>query len=188
MIIGITGRIGTGKTTLAGIFEKRGFLRIDADEIYHNLRVSSPEMNDEIKTRLGTLDNKEILDLIKDDKSAHMELNDITHKFVIDEIDNIILNNDEKGIVLDVPVPVKRGFLDTAEFVIVTDCSIAEQIERIMKRDGLTKVEAEGKVSIQSDSKFYSSLGDYVINTEHMGANDLEILADKVIFGKYLLD
>ena len=54
MIVGVTGRIATGKTTVSKILGEKNFLRIDADKIYHELRKTSEPMKDELKKRFGS--------------------------------------------------------------------------------------------------------------------------------------
>ncbi|MDX1358945.1 MAG: dephospho-CoA kinase [Clostridia bacterium] len=181
MIIGITGRIATGKSTLAGVFSEMGFLLIDADEIYHNLLETSDEMKNEILNRFGTLDRRNLFKRIKDDENSLSELNEITHKYVLSEINQIIAKNDGSDIVMDVPIPVEHGFLDISDEVIVTTCSRDTQISRLVERDGISKSKAAAKIAIQLTSDYYESLGGTVVNTECMDMGDLRIFASGFI-------
>jgi dephospho-CoA kinase len=177
MIIGITGRIATGKSTLAGIFSEMGFLLIDADEIYHNLLEKSDEMKNEILRRFGTVDRGNLFKMIKDDKNSLAELNEITHKYVISEIKEIIANNNGRNMVMDVPIPVEHGFLDVSDEVIVTTCSRDTQARRLVERDGISKSRAAAKISIQLAPDYYESIGGTVVNTDGMDIGDLRIFA-----------
>jgi len=179
MIIGVTGRIATGKTTVANIFEKKGFFRIDADKVYNDLRKSSEIMNIEILSRFGSLDKSIILKKIKNDKSALSDLNKITHKYVVREIEKLVKVNHKNNIILDVPVPVERGFSDLADLIIVTNCNRNTQINRIMKRDGENSTSAETKVKMQSDEDYYRNLGDVIIETDAINEADLEKIIEK---------
>ncbi len=179
MIIGVTGRIATGKTTVADIFERKGFFRIDADKVYHDLRNSSEKMNIEILSRFGSLENSIILKQIKNDKSALSDLNKITHKYVVEEIEKLIRLNQKNNIILDVPVPVERGFSDLADFIIVTNCNRNTQIERVMKREGENSIGAKTKVNMQSDEDYYRNLGDMIIETDALNESDLKKIIEK---------
>lgn len=181
MIIGITGRIATGKSTASAILERKGFLRIDADLIFHQLRKSSDDMNNEILKRFKTLDNKKILEILKNDVSAINDLNSITHKYVVAEIKKQISDNETNQIVLDVPVPVKNGFIDLANLIIVTTCSPKIQIRRIMKRDGCDKKSALTKINMQMSDENYCSLGNIVINTDNLTSSELEIVLENIL-------
>jgi len=178
MIIGITGRIATGKSTAAAILERKGFCLIDADFIYHQLRDSSDEMNNEIFNRFNSLDNKKILEIINDNKNALLELNSITHKYVISEIQRQIKEIKNKKIVLDVPVPVENGFLDIVDFIIVTTCSLQVQLSRIIKRDNCDEISALKKINIQMSDGNYCKLGDVIINTDNLTVPDLEVILE----------
>lgn len=183
MIIGVTGRIATGKTTVADILEQKDFFRIDADKVYHDLRISSSKMNSEIMKRFGSLKNTEILKGIKNDSNALEDLNKITHKYVEEKIENLVKNKRKNNIVLDVPVPVKRGFFDLVDYIIVTNCSRDIQIERILMRAGETPESAKTKISMQSDEIYYRGLADMVIETDTLNESDLvKIIEKEIIF------
>ena len=181
MIIGVTGRIATGKTTLARILEKHGFLRIDADYIYHGLLETSAEMKNELSKRFGSHERKSLLAAVQSDKSALSDLNSITHKYVAAEIKRRVMKNEDEDYVLDVPVPVKIGFRDIAESIIVTTCSKDTQLERIIARDVISVSQAELKINMQKESSFYNELGDVVINTDGMTMADLTKTMEEIL-------
>ena len=181
MIIGVTGRIATGKTTVADIFERKGFFRIDADKVYYDLKISSKKMNSEIIDRFGSLKNSIILENIKNDGSTLSDLNKITHTYVEKEIEKLVELNKKSNIVLDVPVPVKRGFCDLADYIIVTNCSRNTQITRVMKRVGENNHSAETKINMQSDEAYYRNLGDLIIETDDLNTEDLKKIIEKEI-------
>lgn len=179
MIIGITGRIASGKSTAAAILERMGFFRIDADSIFHELRATSEDMNSKILNRFKSLDNKEIIKVLKYEDSALADLNSITHKYVVEEIMKRIEDIDTDNIVLDVPVPVDVGFKDLADIIIVTTCSPDVQLKRILERDGCSIEEALSKITMQESAEFYSNLGDMVINTDNLTKLELEKILRK---------
>ncbi len=180
MIIGVTGRIATGKTSLAHILEKRGFYRIDADKVYHGLLESSDDMKRELSDRFGGYDRESILSAVRKERDALDDLNLITHGYVAAEILRLV-NNKKTDIVLDVPVPVKIGFLDLAEYIIVTTCSKETQLERVIARDGIPMEQALFKINMQKNNMFYNEIGNTIINTECMTMDDLVKTIDELL-------
>lgn len=181
MVIGITGRIATGKTTIAGIFESHGYFRIDADKIYSSLLNTSADMRKELEVEFGSADKSVIYGRIKNSPVKLDVLNEITHKYVVGKIEEILDSVKESNVVLDVPIPIKRGFLDLCEYIIVADCSREIQISRQMTRNSLNAKNAKERVDMQKQRRYYTRLADYVINTDNMEVKDLEILIEKFI-------
>ncbi len=180
MIIGITGGIATGKSTVADILERRGFFRVDADKIYNDLLNNSYSMIAELEKRFQSHDKSVIMHKIETEKSALKDLNTITHKYVVEKIDGFVKSNIGKNIVIEAPVPVKRGFLDIVEFIIVTNCSRKTQIERILERKGIIKEKADIMMEFQLTAVQYAELGDYIINTDGMSSADLKKVIDLI--------
>ncbi|MBN2558447.1 MAG: dephospho-CoA kinase [Clostridia bacterium] len=178
MIIGITGRMATGKSTAASIISKKGFLLIDADSLYHGLRESSDEMKEDLIEEFGGLSSAMIFRQIKDDRQKKKRLDEITHKYVAAEIKRIVGGNSGKNIVIDAPVPVREGFLDICDVILVTDCEIECQVERLGSRNGISKREALERMGIQDGRDYYTALGDLVVDTGRMDENDLRIVLD----------
>ena len=108
-------------------------------------------------------------------------MNKITHKYVSTEIKVVLESMTYDDAVLDVPIPIKEGFLDLADFIIVTSCSIECQIDRIMERDDVDEGEALSKINLQMPDEHYCALGNLVINTEGMNESDLEKVVQKAL-------
>jgi len=98
MIIGITGSIGSGKTTAAKIFSKYHYTRIDADEIGHELLKSNKKIKNKLITyfgneiigKNGNIDRKKLGGIVFNDKNELKKLNSIMHPLIINEIKNKI--------------------------------------------------------------------------------------------------
>ena len=176
-IIGITGRTATGKSTLAGIFEQKGFTLIDADVIYHKLLKESAKMRRELIEFFGTLNGKEILNEIYKNSMKLAKLNDITHKYVTDIIKETIESNPVTKYILDVPVPVQEGFVELCDLILVTDCSEKTQVERLIRRNKINKDEAVKRMNLQMKREEYIKIGHIIINTENMNREELGRIA-----------
>ncbi len=177
MILGITGRTATGKSTLSGIFEKEGFVKIDADEIYSRLLENCEKMKSELLDEFKTLDRGKLYSLVSNDRDNLARLNAITHKYVADEIRGKVGGLSSRDIVLDVPVPIEKGFIDICDYIAVTDCSAQTQIKRLVERNSISGKEAVQRISMQDDREHYVRIGDYIVITDNTVKDDLAVIA-----------
>ena len=122
MILGITGSIGSGKTTAAKLFSKYHFNRIDADEIGHELLKSNKNLKNKIikdfgKEILGknkNIDRKRLGDIVFNDRNKLKKLNTLMHPLIITEIKNQIKKIQNKcgadaKIIIDAPLLLEVG-------------------------------------------------------------------------------
>ncbi|MDD2426815.1 MAG: dephospho-CoA kinase [Eubacteriales bacterium] len=185
-VIGITGGIGTGKTTVASIVKAVGIPVLDADQISHELTDKpSPTLDkifavfgEDLKNEAGTLDRSKMADLVFQNKRALDQLESIVHEdvmnFIISEL-NQARRTKTRVIALDVPIPVKHGFLDQSDLVWVVTCSREKRIQRLMRR-GLSQEDAERRLAVQMTDEEYQAIADYVIDNN----GSLEELYQKV--------
>ncbi len=175
IIIGVTGGIGTGKSTVSAILEELGAILLDADMISRQVVEPNERAYLEVVKTFGekvlnkdkTLDRKKLAEIVftSDDKRKLLE--DIIHKEVIRVIKEKITLYHEYGyngtIVLDVPIPVEDGFLDTVDkvWVVVSDNKI--RLSRIIKRGGITAEDAQNRINSQLSQDNYMKLADVVI-------------------------
>lgn len=173
--IGVTGGIGTGKSTVSAILEELGAILLDADMISRQVVEPNERAYLEVVKTFGekvlnkdkTLDRKKLAEIVftSDDKRKLLE--DIIHKEVIRVIKEKITLYHEYGyngtIVLDVPIPVEDGFLDTVDkvWVVVSDNKI--RLSRIIKRGGITAEDAQNRINSQLSQDNYMKLADVVI-------------------------
>lgn len=179
-IIGVTGRIATGKSSFAEAISKLGYTIIDADAVYHKLLKTSLEMQNKIKEHFGSLDRNVIIKRITEDKIDLKKLNDITHSFVVKEIKKKINKYKNKNWVLDVPIPVEEGFKDLCDLIVVTDCNLQTQLDRLKIRNGLNEKESLKLINMQMERENYLGLADCIVNTENLSTVDLSEVVDKI--------
>ena len=178
MIIGITGQTATGKTSLAKAFAQRGYAVFDADKTYKHILNTSDCMQKELLNEFKTLDRLVILSEVIDDKKSLERLNGITHKYVTERIYEFIDENSGNNIVLDVPVPVEKGFIDITDIIIVTVASEDVQISRLMQRYGINEEQARKRIKMQKSQADYLSIGDIILNTDKTDQGDLMTFID----------
>ncbi|MBW2595078.1 MAG: dephospho-CoA kinase [Deltaproteobacteria bacterium] len=176
--IGLTGGIGSGKSTVARLFQKRGAHIIDVDVLAHMVEEPGSAVWNRIVEHFG----REILD--KDDRinrealggivfrdSEKLEkLNSIVHPAIFDEwwrrFDDIANNDKEAIIISDIPLLIEVGWHKTVDIVILVYTSPGVQAERIMKRNGYSHKEAQDRLNSQMPLDKKIPFADFVINNE----------------------
>lgn len=184
-VLGITGGIGSGKSTVSSILRDKGLLVLDADEISKKVTEPGgkaiPAIAEEFGPRAvgagGVMNRKAVSQIVFSDKKRLDTLSSIVHRYVFEEMEEQVQKEREKGtkcVVLDVPIPVTR-FTDMCNQIWVVTCDKEVRLARLAKR-GLEKDEANRRIDMQMSDDEYCSLGDFTIDNSW----DLEDLNDKV--------
>lgn len=173
-IVGITGGIGSGKSTVSGILARKGAKVIDTDVLAREVVAPGSKALEEIAAFFGEdvllpegeLDRKKLGNIVFNSKDKLEVLNGITHKYIIDkmlkDIEAYKLEGKWSLIVLEVPVPVGR-FKDTADEIWVVTADRNIRLRRIMERNGLTEEEALTRMKAQLKDEDYLKLADIII-------------------------
>ena len=175
-LIGLTGSIATGKSTVARVFKDLGFYVIDADEIAHSVYKKGEKAYFEILKAFGKsildengeINRKKLGKLVLNDKKKLSLLEKIVHPLVEQkrlEILRRIKNEDPRAFVIyDVPLLFEKNLKSMFDCVIVVYVPQEIQIKRLMKRDRISKDEALKKVSLQLSIEEKKRLADIVID------------------------
>lgn len=168
MIIGITGSFGSGKSTVAKIFCRRGFKIIDVDKIYHDNFYRNHPLREKIKKAFGTLDRNELKKIVFNDSSKLRKLNRITHPLIIKkmnaEIKRIKNKDTNANIAVDIPLLFESKSEKLFDKTIVVKSSQKAQISRILKNKRYTKKEIIQIIKSQIPLKEKMKRADYVID------------------------
>lgn len=174
LIIGLTGNIGCGKSSLSKIFMDKGIDVVDADivsrQIFEDkelLQTVFEKFGPSIKNNDGSLNRKALGNIVFNDDEKLIELNNITHPRIKEKIFNQIRNLEEQGkpiVILDGALLVETGYLDDVDKLIVVTCDEEIQIERIKKRDNCTKLEALSRIKSQMSQVEKVKYADYTID------------------------
>ena len=171
-IIGVTGSSGAGKDTLCEILENKYNAEIvDADKIARKLSKKGTMylksiidcFGSNIINRQGELNRKKLASIIFEDEKKREELNRLTFIYVVDEIKRQINKLKKDIIVVNAPLLFESNLNQICDFVIAIIADKDVQIERIMKRDGLSKEEAEKRINMQNTNEFFEENADYII-------------------------
>ena len=171
-IVGVTGSSGAGKDTLCEILENKYNAEIvDADKIARKLSKKGTMylksivdcFGSNIINRQGELNRKKLASIIFEDEKKREELNRLTFIYVVDEIKRQINKLKKDIIVVNAPLLFESNLNQICDFVIAIIADKDVQIERIMKRDGLSKEEAEKRINMQNTNEFFEENADYII-------------------------
>ncbi len=195
-IIGLTGGISTGKSTVTLLLREKGFVVIDADVISREImNIGKPAYEQVIKTfgmeilnSDSTINRPKLGEIIFADEKLRHKLNSITHPYIINSIKDEILDyNNEEILFLDIPLLIeiyddlKRSEIEIDEIWLVY-CSKETQINRLMKRDDISLDSAKLKVEAQIDIEEKRKLADKIIDNTKSKAKLIENI--DVILGK----
>ena len=171
MIIGITGNSGSGKSEISQILAKKINAKIiNADVIVQELSEPKHIYYEKIIELFGTeilinnkLNKRKIADIIYTDKSKRNKLNELTYKYVVNEIKNRIKETTSKNIILDAPLLFESKLDKICDFTIAILAEKDIKLERICKRDNISLKTAKNRLAIQKTDEFYISKAKYII-------------------------
>lgn len=173
--IGLTGSIGTGKSTVSKLLRERGIAVIDADLLAREIVKKGQEcLNDlknvfgnQILTLDGELDRKKLGQIVFSDDGKLELLNSITHPHIrrrMKDQMNELESKNNKFIVLDIPLLFEAKMEDLVDIVLVVFAKEEIQIKRIMERDNCTQEEAMRIIKAQISQQDKISKSDYTID------------------------
>ena len=193
MIVGLTGGIATGKSLVAGELKRGGAAVNNADRSSREIvEPGKPAYNDIVKEfgpgiiqPDGTVDRKALGNIVFCDPVALDRLNSITHPRIRERIREEAGRLSADGdaiVVLDIALLIEMGVRYEVEKIIVVYCDDEQQVQRLMERDNLTRVEAQKRLSCQMDIKEKLKYADYVI--DNSGTMDKTIEQARALYGE----
>ena len=174
-IIGITGGIASGKTTVAAEFEKLGCAVIDADKIAHQLL-----KNEKIKQKIidlfgkkllntdGKIDHKKLADIVFDNPEKLKALNNLLHPVVLAQAEQLIVqyesNRAVKAIVIDMPLLIEVGWKKKCNRVIFVDCEEKKRLKRAQNKGFFEKKQLKNRENLQISLDIKRNLAENIID------------------------
>ena len=155
MIIGLYGRIGSGKTTLCNYLRTKGFFVIDADKISRDILMPGKKGLQAVVDTFGAdylnpdgrLNRKKLGDYVFSNREALCKLNGITHPLIEEEITRSIKQHRSRHIVIEGAVLYATKIVDLCDKTVVVTSN--NTLARIMKRDFLTEGAALSRIQAQ---------------------------------------
>ena len=186
--IGLTGGIGSGKSTVAQMLQARGAAVIDADAIARQVTAAhgaampaiAHTFGPDFVTADGALDRERMRAYVFSQPQAKQALEAIIHPLVAQETQRQAQEALAKGhntLVFDVPLLVESGarWRTQVDRVLVVDCSEATQIQRVMARNGLSREIVQSIIAAQASRTQKLAAADWVIDNDGISLEALRI-------------
>ena len=176
-VIGLTGNICSGKSTVAGFLARHGAVVVDADEIGHEALMPSSETWKQVVDTFGQeiladnkeVDRKKLGEIVFSNPDALKRLNGIMHPGMhevarrrIDELKRV----GSKVVVLEATLLIEAGWVDLVDEVWVANASEDTMVERCRRRSGLSDADARSRMAAQMSAQEKLKHADIVINTD----------------------
>ena len=190
IVLGLTGSIGMGKSTTAGLFAEEGAWVHDADRTVHGLYAQGGEAVGPLAEAFpaaitdGAVDREALASALRQDSRAFERLEAIVHPLVARSRDRFVEEARNAGaevVVLDVPLLFETGGHERLDAVVVVSAPQHVQRQRVLERPGMTAEKFEGLLGRQVSDAEKRAKADFVVDTgqgvEHARAQVREILA-----------
>ncbi len=173
---GLTGSIGSGKSTVARIFDALGY-PVYYSDVRARMMYLRREVKDEVRQALGeevfddceNIDTRKMADVIFSDSARLQKINDIIHPRVADDFKQWAANQDAEMVIHESALIFEAGFQDMFHLVMMVSAPREERISRVMKRDKCNREKILQRMSYQWDENRKQQLADYVLNNnEHI--------------------
>lgn len=175
--IGMCGRSGSGKSTVASYFRSKGIPVIDTDDLYHRILLEKGECVRELVEAFGTeilkedgsVDRRTLASAVflsDEPKERQARLNAITHRHVLSRVKEILSaqkKQDARVVFVDVPLLFESGFDRLCDAVICVVADEDRRIARISERDGIKEDEIRARFRSQLTDEYLTAHCDYVI-------------------------
>ncbi|MCW9012707.1 MAG: dephospho-CoA kinase [Gammaproteobacteria bacterium] len=192
LVIGLTGGIGSGKSTVADLFSKLGVPIIDTDILARKIvepgQIALQKLKNffgnSIIDQQGCLNRKKLAELIFNDESKRKKLESILHPEITRLMQHQLGQLDSAYAIVVIPLLVETEQNKLVDRVLLVDCSQQQQIQRVLNRDERSQEQIEAIIKSQASAEERLSVADDVINNrENTGS-----LSDQVeeLHKKYL--
>lgn len=161
MKIGLTGGIGTGKSTVAKLFRTHGWVVVDADQIAKQVvephepafeAILTVFGDDIVDEETGALDRDKLGRIVFQDQEKRLQLNEIVHPAVRERMTAEAEEAFDYGaevVVLDIPLLIESDLFHLVDCTVLVYATKEQQLERIMERNGLSKEDATTRIHAQ---------------------------------------
>ena len=194
--VGLTGGIGSGKSTVAGLLVAHGATLVDTDAIAHGLTVPGGAAMPALRQRFGAaiagpdgaLDRAQMRGLVMADPQAKQALEAILHPMIGAEAQRQAASADTTGgvVVFDVPLLTESSvWRRRCQRILVVDCSAATQVRRVMARSGWGADQVQRVIDLQASRSARRAIADAVLFNETLSLAGLaaEVAALWAIWG-----
>lgn len=182
MVIGLTGGIGSGKTTVAGFFKERGIPVYIADDAGKRLMSTSVEIRNSIIELFGaeaykgdTPDRKLIASKVFNDKKQLSKLNQIIHPAVEKDFKEWLSDQSSEYVIYEAAILFEAGGYKKCDYSILVTAPKKLRIQRLQKRDDSSVEEIQERMNNQWSDEKKSKMADFLINNEELAQTKLQV-------------
>ncbi|WP_330893437.1 dephospho-CoA kinase [Candidatus Deferrimicrobium sp.] len=187
-VFGLTGNIGSGKSTVAAMLREAGIPVLDADRISREVTVPGGRAYDDVVQTFGrgivrddgSIDRKRLGEIVFSDPGLRERLERITHPAILETMKEAIAGLDREGhraAVVEAALIHESGRKGLFERVISVTCDRETALSRLTARDGMSRSEAEARLLAQMDGDRKAGASDYVIDN----SGDIESTRRQVV-------
>lgn len=183
MIIGLTGGIGSGKTTVLNMFKKLGFETYVADIKAKNLMNTNAVLVQDITNLFGKeayknneLNKTYIAEIVFKDKKKLAALNALVHPKVREDFKNFVKKSPAKFIIYEAAILFESGSNKLCDFVITVTANLEDRIRRVKKRDGVTKSQVLDRIQHQLNDEEKIRKSHFVIVNNTLNTTEKQVL------------
>jgi len=181
-IVGITGGIGSGKTTVAKMFESLGIPVYYADDEAKNLTATSPVIREgligllgEETFKNGVLDRKYMAGKIFNDKDLLEKANAIIHPQVALHFENWVSNQSTPYVLKEAAILFESGSYQQCDKTILITAPEDIRIQRVMERDGVSKEEVLARIKNQWPDSEKKKLADFIVENIDLNSTEKKV-------------
>jgi len=176
--VGLTGGIGSGKSTASRYFESLGAFVLDADEEAKELITSNETVQHELISEFGTdiidgtgrVDKNKLSRVAFQDEDHQQRLNSVVHPYIFNLIDkefNRVFNDKKHGVfIVDAALIYETGFDAHLDYVIVVTAHLKNRMERALGRETLSREEILKRVGFQWPEEEKVNMADFVVHND----------------------
>lgn len=187
LVVGLTGVIGSGKTMVATLFEKKGVTIIDADKISRDLTIKNSPCYQKIIAHFGEtillsnqkIDRSQLRQKIFNSPKQKKWLENLLHPLIMQRMEEMSRNASGAYSICVIPLLKNKKQFPFLNRILVIDCNPELSLQRIIERDHLSREEALKIQRAQIDQETRLALADDVILNDN-GANDLQQKIDQL--------
>jgi dephospho-CoA kinase len=187
-VVGLTGGIGSGKSTVADLFAAHGVPLVDTDLIAH--RITTPhgiamppiaaEFGNAFVAADGSLDRARMREFVFSDESARKRLEAITHPLIRAETKREQREAQGPYVIVVVPLLVESGsWKHRVNRVLTVDCGVETQIARVMSRNGFSRDQVLAIIARQATREARLAAADDVIDNDNVALDTLKAQVDE---------
>lgn len=182
-VIGLTGGIGSGKTTIANFFKEKGVPVYIADDEAKKV-MQSIEIIDQIKSVFGetlfennVLNRAKLAEIVFNNADKLAQLNAIVHPAVKKDFENWLQQHkNDQYVVYEAAILFESGRYKECDYIVTVTAPIEVRIERVMKRDNTTREQVLSRMEMQWNDEKRISLSNFVINNSNLKIANEEVV------------